>query len=87
MRPRLDPRTFGCPRETEDWLRSSLFGLTGQCWKLSYTNMAGASMNNVLFASSGDKEIAYCGGEPRSHELLSERVGNADTGERKADCE
>jgi len=65
-----------CParKELEDWLRSSLYGLTGKCWELSYTNRNGQSQNKVVFAFCGDIEIAFRDGEPETHDFLKQRI-------------
>jgi hypothetical protein len=73
-RLKVSPRTFPATKEAEDWLRSTLFKLTGKCWDLSYTNSEGQSQSGVLYASCGGVEIAYCGGEPREHDLLLTRL-------------
>ena len=73
-RPTVNPETFPVSRDCEEWLRSSLYGLTGECWELSYVHSCGGSQSWVIYAREGDREIAFCEGEPRSHELLIERV-------------
>lgn len=71
---KINPDTFPARKQTEDWLRSSLYGLTGKCWELSYYSKAGKSQSELIFASCEDGEICFCDGEPETHELLLERI-------------
>jgi hypothetical protein len=73
-RLKVNPQTFPAAKETECWLRSTLFGLTGKCWDLSHTNNQGKSQSGVLYASCDGTEIAYCEDEPRDRDLLLARL-------------
>ena len=72
--PLVDPRTWPAKKDTEDWLRSTLYAITGKCWSLSYTNRDGHSQSEVIYASYGCDEIAYCDGEPQTRQFLQQRL-------------
>lgn len=71
---KYDYRTFPAKKDTEDWLRSHLYGLTGKCWKLSYTSKNRTSQSEVIFASCDGVEIPFCDGEPQTHAFLLQRI-------------
>jgi len=75
-RPRINPRTFPAKQETEDWLRSNLYAMTGKCWDLAYTSKEGHSQNEVIFATCGDDEICFCDGEPQTREFLEQLINS-----------